>query len=312
MLEVFKDNLKKGINYMNQNTMSQDINQAALQITTFDFYGDELIALKDNATGEVYTAINTILRNIGFKTKDQIRRRRDSWINDLSLSKGIQKFDMPAQEVVTKFDTTIIIDKETLCISQRKLPLALAKLHITPSMKKKQPELVKRLLLYQDKCADVLAAVFIDHTSIQDIQFQEVITVLNRLGKAINTLHGELQYAISEITNLNNHIGSIEQQISKPIPKRKYSYWTTKMFPKYQALADYLQISYKELYKFLFKELQDTYPEIDLNQLVDDFCYENKLESCYTLDAIEHDKEVRKLFEFVVNNMLHEYESDEN
>lgn len=65
MLEVFKDNLKKGINYMNQNTMSQDINQTALQITTFWFYGDELIALKDNATGEVYTAINTILRNIG-------------------------------------------------------------------------------------------------------------------------------------------------------------------------------------------------------------------------------------------------------
>lgn len=297
---------------MNQNTMSQDINQAALQITTFDFYGDELIALKDNATGEVYTAINTILRNIGFKTKDQIRRRRDSWVNDLSLSKGIQKFDMPAQEVVTKFDTTIIIDKETLCISQRKLPLALAKLHITPSMKKKQPELVKRLLLYQDKCADVLAAVFIDHTPIQDIQFQEVITVLNRLGKSINTLHGELQYAISEITNLNNHLDSIEQQISKPVPKRKYSYWTTKMFPKYQALADYLQISYKELYKLLFKELQDTYSEIDLNQLVDDFCYENKLESCYTLDAIEHDKEVRKLFESVVNNMLHEYELNEN
>lgn len=167
-------------------------------------------------------------------------------------------------------------------------------------------------MLYQDKCADVLAAVFIDHTSIQDIQFQEVITVLNRLGKAINTLHGELQYVISEITNLNNHLDSIEQQISKPIPKRKYSYWTTKMFPKHQALADYLQISYKELYKLLFKELQDTYPEIDLNQLVDDFCYENKLESCYTLDAIEHDKEVRKLFESVVNNMLHEYESDEN
>lgn len=28
---------------MNQNTMSQDMNQAALQITTFDFYGDELM-----------------------------------------------------------------------------------------------------------------------------------------------------------------------------------------------------------------------------------------------------------------------------
>ena len=286
---------------MNQNTMSQDINQAALQITTFDFYGDELIALKDNATGEVYTAINTILRNIGFKDS-QVRYHRNKWINDLSISQGVHKFSIPSNGGYQISD----------CITSRLLPFALAKINISVRTKREYPELVKRLLLYQDKCADVLAAVFIDHTSIQDIQFQEVITVLNRLGKAINTLHGELQYAISEITNLNNHIGSIEQQISKPIPKRKYSYWTTKMFPKYQALADYLQISYKELYKLLFKELQDTYSEIDLNQLVDDFCYENKLESCYTLDAIEHDKEVRKLFESVVNNMLHEYESDEN
>lgn len=286
---------------MNQNTMPQDINQAALQITTFDFYGDELIALKDNATGEVYTAINTILRNIGFKDS-QVRYHRNKWINDLSISQGVHKFSIPSNGGYQISD----------CITSRLLPFALAKINISVRTKREYPELVKRLLLYQDKCADVLAAVFIDHTSIQDIQFQEVITVLNRLGKAIDTLHGELQYAISEITNLNNHLNSIEQQISKPIPKRKYSYWTTKMFPKYQALADYLQISYKELYKLLFKELQDTYPEIDLNQLVDDFCYENKLESCYTLDAIEHDKEVRKLFESVVNNMLHEYKSNEN
>lgn len=286
---------------MNQNTMSQDINQAALQITTFDFYGDELIALKDNATGEVYIAINTILRNIGFKDS-QVRYHRNKWINDLSISQGVHKFSIPSNGGYQISD----------CITSRLLPFALAKINISVRTKREYPELVKRLLLYQDKCADVLAAVFIDHTSIQDIQFQEVITVLNRLGKAIDTLHGELQYAISEITNLNNDLNSIEQQISKPIPKRKYSYWTTKMFPKYQALADYLQISYKELYKLLFKELQDTYPEIDLNQLVDDFCYENKLESCYTLDAIEHDKEVRKLFESVVNNMLHEYKSNEN
>lgn len=286
---------------MNQNTMSQDINQAALQITTFDFYGDELIALKDNATGEVYIAINTILRNIGFKDS-QVRYHRNKWINDLSISQGVHKFSIPSNGGYQISD----------CITSRLLPFALAKINISVRTKREYPELVKRLLLYQDKCADVLAAVFIDHTSIQDIQFQEVITVLNRLGKAIDTLHGELQYAISEITNLNNHLNSIEQQISKTIPKRKYSYWTTKMFPKYQALADYLQISYKELYKLLFKELQDTYPEIDLNQLVDDFCYENKLESCYTLDAIEHDKEVRKLFESVVNNMLHEYKSNEN
>ena len=30
----------------------------ALQVTNFNFYGDELIALRDNSTGEVYTSIN--------------------------------------------------------------------------------------------------------------------------------------------------------------------------------------------------------------------------------------------------------------
>lgn len=38
----------------------------ALQVTNFNFYGDDLIALRDNATGEIYAAINHILRNIGF------------------------------------------------------------------------------------------------------------------------------------------------------------------------------------------------------------------------------------------------------
>lgn len=44
-----------------------------------------------------------------------------------------------------------------------------------------------------------------------------------------------------------------------------------------------------------------------MNQLVDDYCYENKLESCFTLDAIEHDKTVRQLFESMVDNLLQKY-----
>ena len=61
---------------------------------------------------------------------------------------------------------------------------------------------------------------------------------------------------------------------------------------------DYFGISqYKDLYKQLYWELENTYPEIELNQLIDDYCYENHLDRCFTLDAIEHDKTVRQLFE---------------
>ena len=72
--------------------------KSALQITNFNFYGDELLAIQDNATGEIYTAINSVLRGIGFTDRNQIRKRRDKWINDAVISKGICVFNIPTSE----------------------------------------------------------------------------------------------------------------------------------------------------------------------------------------------------------------------
>ena len=62
-------------------------NNTALQVTNFNFYGDELIALKDNATGEIYTSINHVLRNIGF-TERQIKHIHKKWSEDIIVAKG--------------------------------------------------------------------------------------------------------------------------------------------------------------------------------------------------------------------------------
>ena len=271
--------------------------QTALQVTDFNFYGDELIALKDNATGEIYTAINSVLKGIGFIDKDQIRKRRDKWINDQVISKGISIFNIPTSEGVTKKDTPMN-NQAVYCISLHKLPIALAKINITPKIKQTQPELASKLELYQDKCADVLASVFIDHKTVSDMNMQLITETLNTVT---NTL-----------TNLTQTITAMQQEINflkKPqqLPKKKWSYWSTKMYPKYQLLTDYFHITHKELYKNLYSELQNTYPDIDLNQEIDDYCYENKLESAYTLDVIEHNLTLRKLFESVVDNLLNKY-----
>ena len=93
------------------------INQTALQVIDFNFYGDNLIALRDNATGEVFTSINSVLKGIGFTDKDQIRRRRDKWINDIVVSKGISIFNVPTSEGVSKNGTPMNI-QEVYCISQ--------------------------------------------------------------------------------------------------------------------------------------------------------------------------------------------------
>ena len=150
---------------------------------------------------------------------------------------------------------------------------------------------------FMDWVWDIIESYRNNTLSSQNIDMKAFTDILTSLS---NT-----QAAITQTLNLlNEKLSNIEDQ-SKP--KRKYSYWTSKMFPKYEELMDYLGYeSNGELYKYLYKEFNDIYPDYDLRQVADDYCYENKLETCFTLDAIEHDKTVRKLFERMVDNLLEE------
>ena len=261
----------------------------ALQVTNFNFYGDELIALRDNSTGEIYTAINAVLRGIGFNKDSQLQYQRDKWIDDHSISKGVVKFTIPTKRV----------NQETYCIDIRRLPIALAKINITKRLLRDYPDISEKLELYQDKCADVLASVFIDHKSTNELALQPILESLNTFTQTVN----------STLLSLNERIYKLEETLNKPaLPKKKFSYWSSKMFPKYELLKDYFEISNGKLYQQLYWEFQNLYPDIDINQIKDDYCYENKLETCFTLDAIEHNIPVRELFENMVDDLLEEYE----
>lgn len=45
------------------------------------------------------------LEESDLQTKDQIRKRRDKWIDDVVISKGISVFNIPTSEGVAKNDT---------------------------------------------------------------------------------------------------------------------------------------------------------------------------------------------------------------
>lgn len=155
---------------------------------------------------------------------------------------------------------------------------------------------------FMDWVWDIIESYRNNTLSSQNIDMKAFTDILTSLS---NT-----QAAMTQTLNLlNEKISNIEEQ---PRPKRKYSYWTSKMFPKYEELMDYLGYeSNGELYKYLYKEFNDIYPDYDLRQVADDYCYENKLETCFTLDAIEHDKTIRKLFERMVDNLLEECKKED-
>lgn len=129
---------------------------------------------------------------------------------------------------------------------------------------------------------------------------------IQALAQSVNNL---VQKIDNKFDALEARVSTLENTTPKVLPKKqRFTYWSSKMFPKYQALAEYFDIQLKDLYKNLYREFQNMYPDIELNQIVDDYCYENKLETCYTLDAIEHDKTVRVLFEQLVDTLLEKYD----
>ena len=142
---------------------------------------------------------------------------------------------------------------------------------------------------------------------IEKYRHNELTPDLAQITNTLTSITNTLTSLTQVVSSMQQEINIIKAQNQPKLPKKKWSYWSTKMYPKYQLLTDYFHITHKELYKNLYSELQNTYPDIDLNQEIDDYCYENKLESTYTLDVIEHNLTLRKLFESVVDNLLNKY-----
>lgn len=139
---------------------------------------------------------------------------------------------------------------------------------------------------------------------IEKYRHNELTPDLSQVTNILNTITNTLTALTQAMTSMQQEINLLKEP--QQISKKKWSYWSTKMFPKYQLLTGYFHITYKELYKNLYNELKNMY-DVDLNQEIDDYCYENKLESAYTLDVIEHNLTLRKLFESVVDNQLEKY-----
>lgn len=120
-----------------------------------DFNGSELLAAKTN-DGKIYAAVKWVCEGIGL-TRDQIKNERKKIQEDLVLSKGGRYLTLPTNGGM----------QEVLCIEIEYLPLWLAKISITPKMQKETPLTVKRLVEFQLKAKDVLAAAFLQKPTTQ-------------------------------------------------------------------------------------------------------------------------------------------------
>ena len=102
-----------------------DLAKISITPTEVQFYTDEVTAFQAN-DGEVYVAANKVLRNIGFN-EERVKAIRIKWRDDEVVSSKGRYFNLRYSSGIQP------VDKDTYCLSTKILPLALAKISITPA-----------------------------------------------------------------------------------------------------------------------------------------------------------------------------------
>ncbi len=120
-----------------------------LTVKHVDVFGDDIVAAQD-ANGNIWAGASYFCRAFGMNKNEKDRQIKNIQSDEV-LNRGCVKFDAGV------FDQ----GNPTLALLLDYVPLWLAKISITPSMKGNNPGLVEKLVNYQLKAKDVLADAFL-------------------------------------------------------------------------------------------------------------------------------------------------------
>ena len=118
------------------------------EIKEIPFNGSILLGVR-TVDGQIWLAVKKCCLDIGL-SEGQAQRQIANIQKDLV-------FDGAVENLNCKFATQV---RKTVCIKEKFVTLWLAKVSLTPSMQKKNPEAVQKLLTYQLEAAEVLHKAF--------------------------------------------------------------------------------------------------------------------------------------------------------
>lgn len=176
------------------------------------FEGSELLGIKDDS-GKLWLAIRNVCYDLGF-SDGQTRRQVENARKDIVLSKGIAILRYPSKGG----------EQETLCVVEDYVTLWLAKISLTPTMRRNNPEGVQKLVLYQLKAAKTLHEAFFG-TEEQKQEF------FNDLG-----LTGRIEGMQVQINAMEDLLGEQTEMLNKMVENMTLS--TRQQQKLYKAAKD--------------------------------------------------------------------------
>lgn len=176
----------------------------------------------------VWVGVKWICDGLGL-SEDRGKYERKKIQKDLVLNKGVRFYPLGTDNA----------NSDVLCLMLDFLPLWLAKINITPTMKRENPELVDRLIEYQLKAKDVLAEAFLSKRkeeivpAVRDNMIQIPIPEVPNYAEEFEILYAKLDDleeqnrklydGMSNMAKLILDISSRKENISTKEEYKKYS-----------------------------------------------------------------------------------------
>lgn len=300
-----------------------------LIVKDVEFHGDMLRAAQD-PDGKVWVGVRWVCQGIGFG-EDKIDNERKKIQKDIVLSKGVKFYSLGEDRAKSN----------VLCINLDYVPLWLAKIAITPTMQRENPVLVNKLIDYQLKAKDVLAAAFLGdkktteeivpvykpqgnmiQLQFPDIQMPAIPDYSNRLDEInnkIDKLYVEMGKFATAIMNtntnpvkLNNAIPVKKEDKKKALSPIEQEYYDWKK--RTNEFVDKLSESSKftdrnSVLKYLYDYINKTYGIVWDQEKREYRRRHSNISKVSTFDVIYEDEQLRSIFDCALADMAEKYKN---
>lgn len=271
----------------------------------------------------IYVGVRWICQGLGFN-EGKVKSERKKIQEDIVLSQG-KKF-LPLGNSNS--------DSETLCLMLDYLPLWLAKISITPTMRRETPEIAERLIEYQLKAKDVLAKAFLhkNETELATVnnnmiqipipkypdyaeEFEILYTKMNDLEEQNVKLYNGMSNMAKLLLDMANKMETkelLEVAVDKPqIQLSDEELWKQSIYKKAENIVCGTNFRKTSMVlKYVYDYMNKNYG-IVWEQEIRDYRQKNNLHSTpNTIDIVYDNESLRSIFTAILTDM--EYKANKN
>lgn len=273
-----------------------------LAIKDVQFNGATLRAAQD-AENIIWVGVRWVCEGLGL-SKGQMQNERKKIQTDEVLFQGKRNFVLPTEGG----------NQDVLCLQLDFLPLWLAKIHVTPKMRRENPMLADRLVIYQIKAKDILAAAFLDKNAlVPQVDYSQQIA---NLRNTIEEMRQENQKMYKDISTLVNIILDWKESAKNnilSIPETQktdtYSSWKETMYQKMDRIcANTTKFGKRsDVMRWIYKYMTKNYGVV-WDQETREYKERNQTSMMpSTIDVVMDKAMIKSIFESVLADMEYEY-----